>query len=310
MRLYSKITVQGAANIVTDFNPYTFYTQNNNYMKIVLCHDYLSVYSNYKQYLYNVNTNWWSCEQANRGPLGKTSMNMGSTVGVNSFQNTSADTAPVTITINNGSVVTTQGGTSVTTSFSGNLPNNNLIFYEANNSTSYHGTLCCMMIYGENDELKHNFIGFSSSGQMGITDKVTGTKYLPTGSNYTMNVEILSTIAIDPETIISTATGSTENIAIDSETNWTATTTSDWFTLSATGGTSADTAITITTTINDGIERTGNVVFSNAEDSATLTVTQKAGMIMWNKTLKRGANTVAKMYRSGVPTYRKMEKSI
>ena len=280
MKLYSSITVQGAANVVTDFNPYTFYTQNNNYMKIVLCHDYLSVYKNDYQYLWKTLPTGWSMEQKNGTVLGTSYLIIGTTVKVSNFNNTDIDTNPVTITINNGTVVTSQGGTDVTTTFSGTMPNNNMIFYEAERSTSYHGTLYGMEVYGENDVLAHYFIGYNNNGVMGIMDKVTGTKYLPTGSNYTMNVVSFSTLHINPESIAAPSTGMTDTIAIDSETDWTATTVSDWFTLSSTAGTSADTAITITCPVNYSEAKSGTITFTNSEDTVALSLTQKTGEIM------------------------------
>lgn len=72
------------------------------------------------------------------------------------------------------------------------------------------------------------------------------------------------------------STGSTESIGVYSEGDWSVSTSAEWIALSVTGGTSADTAMTITCGINYGTDREGTVVFTDGTNTATLTVTQNA----------------------------------
>ena len=81
-----------------------------------------------------------------------------------------------------------------------------------------------------------------------------------------------------PDTTGSTiaASGGTETTNLDSETGWTATTTSPWITISPASGESGTTAITFTIKKNLFSQRTGVVTFtSDAGDVAEYTITQE-----------------------------------
>lgn len=83
-------------------------------------------------------------------------------------------------------------------------------------------------------------------------------------------------IALSDTDILIASTGATESVEVECEGDWTVSTSAEWIALSVTGGTSADTAMTITCGINYGTDREGTVVFTDGTNTATLTVTQNA----------------------------------
>ena len=85
-----------------------------------------------------------------------------------------------------------------------------------------------------------------------------------------------------------TANGSSFNVDIESENPWTASTQSDWITLSSTTG-STDATITVTVAYNQFATRTGTVTFTDGEDTLTLTVTQQENNLI----------PIMKLYKNG-----------
>ena len=81
-------------------------------------------------------------------------------------------------------------------------------------------------------------------------------------------------LSIDPETIQAVSTSSSYTVTLESEGPWTASTQDSWIGVSPSTGTTGGT-ITITTSQNPFDNRTGTVIFSNGEDTTTLTVTQE-----------------------------------
>lgn len=191
MELISKLTVTGAANIDIGFNPYTFYTQNNNYMKIELAHNFLRQASSSAGYLYATITNWFSFESGRYGSY----FNFADTVGVirtNELPNittTNGVTNPITIVFNNGSATATQDTHTATRTYSGSMPNDTVRFYRTSASEDYSGEFYGFKVYGDGDVLAHHYVGFDDGVNVGIEDLVTGDKYTPTGSNYTIVCE-------------------------------------------------------------------------------------------------------------------------
>lgn len=183
--VYRDLYVTGTANIVTDFNPYTFYTQNNNYMKIVLCHDYAQGNNGY---LYKTPTSWFSFESTIWG----SGFNIAGTTGVigdNGLPNirtTNTTGNPITIILDNGTANGLQGEYTQTNTFTGNMPNDNLVFYETSQSSNYRGHLYSFAVYGQNDVIAHWYVGYDDGVNVGIEDLVTGNKFQPNGSNYTI----------------------------------------------------------------------------------------------------------------------------
>lgn len=184
MELISKLTVTGAANINIGFNPYTFYTQNNNYMKIELAHDFLAN----NGYLFKTPTNWFSFESTIWG----CGFNIAGTTGLigdNGLPNvrtTNATENPITVIFDNGTANGFQGEYTQTNTFTGNMPNDTVIFYYTSSSTGYSGELYGFKVYGYGDVLAHHYVGFDDGVNVGIMDLVTNQKYTPTGSNYTI----------------------------------------------------------------------------------------------------------------------------
>lgn len=93
-------------------------------------------------------------------------------------------------------------------------------------------------------------------------------------------------ISTDSETV--TANGSSFNVDIESENPWTASTQSDWITLSSTTGLT-DATITVTVAYNQFATRTGTVTFTDGENTLTLTVIQQENTLI----------PIMKIYRNG-----------
>lgn len=87
---------------------------------------------------------------------------------------------------------------------------------------------------------------------------------------------VLSTIFVDTDKLTYPASGSVATISVESETNWTVSASEQWVTLSTTGGTPSDTALTVTFPSYTGdTKRSVTLTFTNAEDTDTLTLYQK-----------------------------------
>ena len=118
--------------------------------------------------------------------------------------------------------------------------------------------------------------GITASGTFitpSSTNWSTGTSGIPT--NWTR----VNYIPFGPELdeLEFKYTGGTQSIELTSESPWTATTTSDWITLSQYSGETGGN-ITVTIAANEfGGARTGTVEFTDGENTSTLTVNQETG---------------------------------
>ncbi len=79
-------------------------------------------------------------------------------------------------------------------------------------------------------------------------------------------------IALNPASLEFEAAGETKTVNVTEGKNWNATTTDGWLTVSESEG-----SFTVTAAENNSDGRTGSVTVKNADDTKTVTVTQKAG---------------------------------
>lgn len=110
-----------------------------------------------------------------------------------------------------------------------------------------------------------------------------------------------SSIIIAPNKKIIASTGGTIPITISSENDWTAVgTDGSWYTLSSTGGTSADTGITITVPSYTGAtERTDTITFTDTTTSDTDTFELKQKKYIDGQPFYLGGNEVTECYLGG-----------
>ena len=92
---------------------------------------------------------------------------------------------------------------------------------------------------------------------------------------------------LDVDELEYSSTGGSQTVELTSENPWTATTNDDWIMLSQYSGTTGGT-ITVTVVYNQFDDRMGSVVFTNGDDTATLTVNQRANTLVPIMKMLRG----------------------
>lgn len=274
-KYYANIT--GAANITTDFNPYSSYTGNGNYLRIELNWDNLQTSSTRSNAaVFYGRTPWFSFEAYNEG---WEYLNLGTTtyIGRYDYWSTQGFKDTFVVEINNGNVSLSMGGQTSGTTFSGSLYNGNIKFFPSTYGTNTRINFYEMKVYGSGNTLLYDFVpGFSRDRtKRGLIDQVSGNLY--SGDATYMGFVELSTFETDVEEINSTYLGSTTPVTLTTEegVSWTATTIPSWLTLSSTEGTNT-TQLIVTIPFNSTyFPKTGSIVFTSSEgDTATIAVTQ------------------------------------
>ena len=107
------------------------------------------------------------------------------------------------------------------------------------------------------------------------------------------------------------ANASSITVSLDSDLPWTATTNDSWITLSDyTGETGGEITVSVTSNLNNPLDRTGVVTFTDGENTATLTVTQKSGgKTVFLENLYRSGNKINLMFRNGRKIYQGYSKT-
>lgn len=174
------------------------------------------------------------------------------------------------------------------------------------------GNICGGKIYYvelyENGMMVRQYLpALDNNSRPGLYETVTKTFLTNTGTPFTYG-SVLSSILIDPDSKTVAASGDTFTVEVSSDNDWTATPTDgSWYSLSQTGGTSADTAITITVDANsDYSGRQDTIVFEDTttSDSVTFTLKQKKysdgqPMYIGSSEITEfyiGANSITEMY--------------
>lgn len=117
-------------------------------------------------------------------------------------------------------------------------------------------------------------------------------------------------IELDVDNISLPASGGTSGVTVTSENAWT-TTKPDWVSISPNTGNAGETEVSVSAGVNRGKEtRSGNVVFTDGEDSATLSVTQAGDTTAILKNLYRNGSEVRMMLRNGELIYRMLQKLV
>lgn len=125
-------------------------------------------------------------------------------------------------------------------------------------------------------ETTHFYPALDDNNVPCMYDSVSQTYYYDMYNNGFIAGPVLSTIFVSTDKLTYPASGSVATISVESETNWTVSSSEQWVTLSTTGGTPSDTALTVTFPSYTGdTKRSVTLTFTNAEDTDTLTLYQK-----------------------------------
>lgn len=119
-----------------------------------------------------------------------------------------------------------------------------------------------------------------------------------------------ASIRFDVDNISLPSSGGTSGVTVTSENAWTATK-PDWVSISPNTGNAGETEVSVSAGVNRGKEtRSGNVVFTDGEDSANLSVTQAGYTTAILKNLYRNGSAVRMMFRNGDVIYRMIQKLV
>lgn len=138
---------------------------------------------------------------------------------------------------------------------------------------------CGQVLFYESGVLAATFTPYlDDNGVAGFLDENNQTMIYSTRNSWVAGPPAIS-INISPESKTVKATGETFTIDVESKNDWTAIPTNgNWYTISPTGGTSADTAMTVTVPSYTGdTARQDTIVFTDTAttDSTTFTLKQK-----------------------------------
>lgn len=134
---------------------------------------------------------------------------------------------------------------------------------------------------------------------------ITTTRY---GSEGDIMVDIdLGTYTVTPSAMTFAASGGTENITIDFDGPWTASTDS-WISLSQTTGNSGTSIITVTVPENTGMTlKNGVITVTNGKKNVACTITQnKYPILAYCENIFRSGNAANKIMRNGVNIYKNL----
>lgn len=137
-------------------------------------------------------------------------------------------------------------------------------------------------------------------GTIGVYDTLSQGMFVNNNLNIIKGAD-LSTIFVRAEKPNVGASGGTINVEISSEYSWSASSTGNWYTMSATAGTSADTAITITVPSSTAsMQKEDTITFTNENnDTADLTIKQRKYSAGGIRLLDLGEEAVESFYIGG-----------
>lgn len=102
--------------------------------------------------------------------------------------------------------------------------------------------------------------------------------------------ETLGLFEVSPTALTYTYTGGSQNLTVTSNSNWTASTSNEWISISPLTGTSADTTIAVSVGLNKGDGRTGTITVTDGESTQEVTISQDKHPVLI---------PIMKMYRNG-----------
>lgn len=300
-------TSNRAANILTDFNPSSFYANNGNYLKFVVYVDWTNTPMS-NAYLFSGEREWFTVENF---PSGGIHFNMGTGgtgLGANLATNTQEFEKPMTVILNNGVASFEQDGNTASVSFSALTPTT-FTLWSTNNGYNFRGSFYGFEVYDRDGNMAHNYIPWQDANNTPcVVDAVTDNVFYPTGTNYQLVYESLVSFYPSLDNFTFNANGGTQTFTVESTNAWTCTAHTD-FTISPMSGNPGTTTVTITapsriSTISE------TITFTDAQSNTfDISISQSVGTITPNLTLYQGATTIKKMYHGSGLTYRKMAHS-
>lgn len=146
--------------------------------------------------------------------------------------------------------------------------------------------------------------GDTATGYGLLYDTVSGN-YL-TANEPSKTTAFFKRFSIDPENIEFSYSGGTSALTISCDGDWSASTNSEWITLSSESG-SGDSTINITASANTGLQRTGTVSITDGNDTLTCTISQdKYPVLVKSDNIYFEDTRVNKMYLNGALIYQNM----
>ena len=302
-----KLTVSGAANVLTDFNPSAFYTNNGNYLKFVVYVDWTNS-PMLNAYLFSGESEWFTVENYTSGGIYFNMGTGGTGLGQNLATNTQEFEKPMTVILNNGVASLEQDGNTATVSFSALNPTT-LTFWRSNNGGNFRGDFCGFEVYSDATTLVHNYIPWEDgNGNPCIVDTTSDNTFYPTGSGYTMSYTRLENFSPSQDTFTFNGNGGTQTFTVEADNAWTCAAPTD-FTINPMSGTAGTTTVTITapsriSTISE------TITFTDAQSNTfDISISQSVGSVSPNLTLYQGSTTIKKMYHGTDLIYRKLAVS-
>ena len=300
-------TSNSAANILTDFNPYSFYANNGNYLKFVVYVDWTNTPMS-NTYLFSGERDWFTVENYSSGGIYFNMGTGGRGLGANLATNTQEFEKPMTVILNNGVASFEQDGNTASVSFSALTPTT-FTLWRTNNGYNFRGSFYGFEVYDRDGNMAHNYIPWQDANNTPcVVDAVTDNVFYPTGTNYQLVYESLVSFYPSLDNFTFNANGGTQTFTVEADNAWTCTAPTD-FTISPMSGNPGTTTVTITaprriSTVSD------TVTFTDSQSNTfDISISQSVGTITPNLTLYQGASTIKKMYYGSGLIYRKMTHS-
>ena len=269
--------ISGGANVLTEFNPYSSYTQNNNYMRLEFNGEIYNPVSsrNNGAVWYVNNSGWFSFELY---PDNWQYMNFGGATYIGRYYDwgTSGFETTTIFEYNNGTATVSKGDQVVTATYNGTPGRGLMPFFPASFASNLRMNFYRLRVYGQNDTLMYEFVPYLSGGTKGIYESV-GNKFFSASDQTKMELFSLSALGVEPTAITATYSATSVNITLTADdVSWSATTVPSWVALSSSAGTGGTTQITAALTENKTyVQRTGTIVFTASNgDTAEIECTQ------------------------------------
>lgn len=269
--------INGAANVLTDFNPYSSYTENGNYMRLEFNGEiYNPVGGRNNGAVWYVNSSgWFSFELY---PENWQYMNFGGATYIGRYYDwgTSGFETTTIFEYDNGTATVSKDDQVVTVTYNGSAGRGKMPFFPSTYATNLRMNFYRLRVYGQNDTLLYEFVPYLSGDTKGIYESVED-KFFPASDQTKMDLFSLSVIEVEPRNITAPYSGlsSAITLTIEEGLSWSATTIPFWVSLSSTAGTeSAEITATIAKNTTYS-QRTGTIGFTASNgDTAEIECTQ------------------------------------
>jgi len=300
--------ISGGANVPTSvFNPYQIYQGNGKALRIEYVGD-ITTNSTVNVYVWRQSSgNWFSLEQGSFQQY----MNLGSTTYVTNVNSTASNRRnfnssdpknPAVFSLANGQASLTFDDWTTTGTFSGDFPNTNVVFFPSSQASNLKMYFYEFKVYDNAGTLELDFVPYLSGTTKGLLEKCNNIFYPASNQSYIQLYE-LSTFETDVTAITASYNSTTCAVTLTTEedTEWTASTSNNWITISPNQGTGSSVFVVTINKNANYASRTGLItVTSNGGDEIEIDVTQeKRPLFVPSENIYRADLEVVKAYRSG-----------